>query len=264
MLLSTISHYITAGHICIPPPAPCYTLPFYGLYSDDASHCIPVCCGTGIVYRLFQPFPPLLLIHGAPGAWYGSRNFLEDSLLQQHYHIIAVDRPGYNKSRFRRKRKAVTSITLQAVGIREALRLNRSHKTGVVVGSSYGAPIAAKLAMLYPQHFHHLVMLAPAIDPDKEKFWWFHPYVRRGPVRWLLPRFINNATDEKLICTREGIASIVARLGENCHPGHCGAGRRRQYCRPGQSGLRPVATGWQAGLFYFPSRCGTSHPLAKC
>gem|GEM_PF-3938369 len=203
MLLSTISHYITAGHICIPPPAPCYTLPFYGLYSDDASHCIPVCCGTGIVYRLFQPFPPLLLIHGAPGAWYGSRNFLEDSLLQQHYHIIAVDRPGYNKSHFRRKRKAVTSITLQAVGIREALRLNRSHKTGVVVGSSYGAPIAAKLAMLYPQHFHHLEMLAPAIDPDKEKFWWFHPYVRRGPVRWLLPRFINNATDEKFAHVKE-------------------------------------------------------------
>jgi pimeloyl-ACP methyl ester carboxylesterase len=147
--------------------------------------------------------PPLLLIHGAPGAWYGSRNFLEDSLLQQHYHIIAVDRPGYNKSRFRGKRKAVTSITLQAVAIHEALRLNRSRQTGVVVGSSYGAPIAAKLAVLYPQYFHHLLMLAPAIDPDKEKFWWFHPYVRRGPVRWFLPRFINNATDEKFAHVKE-------------------------------------------------------------
>src|SRR5438876_10307528 len=44
--------------------------------------------------------PPLLLIHGAPGAWYGSRNFLADPVLQQHYHMIAIDRLGYNKSRF--------------------------------------------------------------------------------------------------------------------------------------------------------------------
>lgn len=141
--------------------------------------------------------PPLLLVHGAPGAWYGSRNFLEDVNLQQHYHIIAVDRPGYNKSRFKGRRKAVTSITTQAVAIHEAMRLNRSHKTGIIMGSSYGAPIAAKIAVLYPNNFHRLVMLAPAIDPDKEKFWWFHPYIRGGVVRWFLPRFLNVATDEK-------------------------------------------------------------------
>lgn len=147
--------------------------------------------------------PPLLLIHGAPGAWYGSRNFLEDSILQQHFHIIAVDRPGYNKSRYNHKRRAVTSINTQAIAIHEALRLNRSLKTGVVLGSSYGAPIAAKIALLYPQSFHHLVMLAPAIDPEKEKFWWFHPYIHHGPVRWFLPRFVNHATDEKMAHTKE-------------------------------------------------------------
>jgi pimeloyl-ACP methyl ester carboxylesterase len=147
--------------------------------------------------------PPLLLIHGAPGAWYGSRNFLEDSILQQHFHIIAVDRPGYNKSRYNNKRRAVTSINTQAIAIHEALRLNRSFKTGVVLGSSYGAPIAARISVLYPQSFHHLVMLAPAIDPEKEKFWWFNPYIHHGPLRWFLPRFINHATDEKYAHIRE-------------------------------------------------------------
>lgn len=147
--------------------------------------------------------PPLLLIHGAPGAWYGSRNFLEDSILQQHFHIIAVDRPGYNKSRYNNKRRAVTAITTQAIAIHEALRLNRSFKTGVVLGSSYGAPIAAKVAVLYPRAFHHLVMLAPAIDPEKEKFWWFNSYIHHGPLRWFLPRFINHATDEKFAHIKE-------------------------------------------------------------
>jgi pimeloyl-ACP methyl ester carboxylesterase len=141
--------------------------------------------------------PPLLLIHGAPGAWYGSRNFLEDTLLQQHYQIIAVDRLGYDKSCFKGKRRAVTSITLQAIAIHEALRLNRSFKSGVVMGSSYGGAIAAKEVVLYPEAFHHLILLAAAIDPDKEKFWWFSPYGRFGPVRWVVPRFMNHATDEK-------------------------------------------------------------------
>src|SRR4028118_1143260 len=63
--------------------------------------------------------PPLLLVHGAPGAWYGSRIMLDDTILQAHFHIIAMDRLGYNKSRFRNKKKAVTSIDLQATAIME-------------------------------------------------------------------------------------------------------------------------------------------------
>lgn len=147
--------------------------------------------------------PPLLIVHGAPGAWYGSRNLLGDKDVQRQYHIIAVDRPGYNKSRYKGRRKAVVSIERQAIAIHEALRLNRSRKPGVLLGSSYGGPIAAKLALLYPSEFHHLVMLAPAIDPDKEKFWWFNKWVHHGPVRWVLPHFLNVATDEKYAHIRE-------------------------------------------------------------
>jgi pimeloyl-ACP methyl ester carboxylesterase len=147
--------------------------------------------------------PPLLLVHGAPGAWYGSRNLIDDTAVQKQYHIIAVDRPGYNKSRFKGKRNAVTSIETQAIAIHEALRLNRSSKTGVVMGSSFGGPIAAKIAIMYPESFHQLVMLAPAIEPEAEKFWWFHHFIRGGLIRALMPRFINNATDEKMAHVEE-------------------------------------------------------------
>ena len=147
--------------------------------------------------------PPLLLVHGAPGAWYGSRNLLDDTLVQKQYHIIAMDRLGYNKSRFKGRRGAVTSIETQAIAIHEALRLNRSSKTGVVMGSSFGGPIAAKIAIMYPDRFHQLIMLAPAIDPDNEKYWWFHLFIRGGLVRALMPRFVNNATDEKFAHVEE-------------------------------------------------------------
>jgi pimeloyl-ACP methyl ester carboxylesterase len=75
--------------------------------------------------------------------------------------------------------------------------LNRSHKTGVVLGSSYGAPIAANIAILYPQEFHHVVMLAPAIDPDHEKFWWFNKFIKHGPIKWMLPHYFKTTTNEK-------------------------------------------------------------------
>ncbi|HUR09905.1 MAG TPA: alpha/beta fold hydrolase [Flavitalea sp.] len=150
------------------------------------------CATTGA-----DTLPPLLMIHGAPGAWYGSRNLLEDSILQKQFHIIAVDRPGYNRSRYKGKRRAVTSILLQANIIQQALQINRSGKTGIVMGSSYGAPIAAKIAVLYPEAYHHVVLLAAAIDPEREKFWWFHKYINSGLLIQLLPRYIRTATAEK-------------------------------------------------------------------
>ena len=150
------------------------------------------CAATGA-----DTLPPLLLIHGAPGAWYSGMGVLDDADLQKKYHIIAVDRPGYHHSKFKGKRKALTSIEKQAVVIHEAMRLNRSHKPGVLYGTSYGAPIAAELALKYPSEFNHLMMVGGAIDPANEKFWWFHKYVRGPLVRLILPHFMNTATDEK-------------------------------------------------------------------
>ena len=141
--------------------------------------------------------PPLLIIHGAPGAWYGSRGFLLDSVLIHQFQVIAVDRPGYGKSKYKNKLRPVTSIELQAIACREALQLNKSNKTAVVIGSSYGAPIAANMAILYPNEINQVIMLAGAIDPDNEKFWWWSPLIKHGPIKWMLPKFLRTSTDEK-------------------------------------------------------------------
>lgn len=146
--------------------------------------------------------PPLLLIHGAPGAWYGYLNMVDDSVLQSKYHIISVDRLGYNHSVYRKKR-IVTSIDLQARAAALALSLNHSRQKGVLLGRSYGAPIAAKIAILNPTRFHKLVMLAPAIDPAKEKFWWFSKPAKWWVVRVWLPHRINVASFEKFAHAKE-------------------------------------------------------------
>lgn len=172
-------------------------LPRFAVIKNDS---LQLYCATAGADTL----PPLLVVHGAPGAWYGSRNLLEDSLLLLHYQVIIADRPGYNKTRFKKKRKAVSSIALQSQLLVQALQLNHSgNKRGIVMGSSYGGPIAAKMAIDYADRFNHVILLAPALDPDKEKFWWFHPFIKGGPIKWMLPRNLRNATTEKFTHTKE-------------------------------------------------------------
>jgi pimeloyl-ACP methyl ester carboxylesterase len=139
--------------------------------------------------------PLLMLVHGAPGAWYGYMNMMSDSLLQQKFKIISVDRLGYGKSGYG---KAELSVQLQALAIKRVMDVeNKSGKKVYLLGRSYGAPIAAWLAINYPQQVEKLFMISPVIDPEREKFYWFSNIGKWRVVQWFLPRFLNVATAEK-------------------------------------------------------------------
>jgi pimeloyl-ACP methyl ester carboxylesterase len=145
---------------------------------------------------------PILFIHGAPGSWDGYMNMLDDSALQANFHLISVDRPGYGKSQKRPKKK-VYSIESQAKAIMMALKSNHSHQKAIIVGRSYGSPIAVKIAALFPDKVQKIILLSPAIDPEKEKFWWFSKFGKVFLVRWFLPERMNTATDEKFAHVEE-------------------------------------------------------------
>lgn len=146
--------------------------------------------------------PPLLLIHGAPGTLKDYSNLLSDKALQKNFHVIAVDRLGYGMSR-KNKNRTLWSIQKQADGIVQALQTNKSKEKAVIVGRSYGAPIAAKIAADYPDVLDKLVLISPVIDPEKEKIFWF-AYAAK---HWLVGLFLNNeyqlATEEKFAHERE-------------------------------------------------------------
>jgi pimeloyl-ACP methyl ester carboxylesterase len=135
--------------------------------------------------------PLLLLIHGAPGAWFGYKEFFHDSLLVQKFQIIAPDRAGYNKSGDKE-----LSIAQQANLLRPLI-YGKKYPQITVLGRSYGAAIAAKLAADCPDLVNKLVLVAPACDPAKEKFWWFSKLVNTKFVRFFLPKYANRASDEK-------------------------------------------------------------------
>lgn len=138
--------------------------------------------------------PLVLFIHGAPGAWYGYIRYMDDTLLRRRFHLLAPDRPGYGKSDYGRPE---TSIEKQAEMLYELIRLKRNGRRVILVGRSYGCPIAACIAMRHPEAVNDLLLLAPAIDPEHEKFWWFSKAANSKAMRWMFPKAINIASDEK-------------------------------------------------------------------
>jgi pimeloyl-ACP methyl ester carboxylesterase len=138
--------------------------------------------------------PMVLFIHGAPGSWYDYVKYFGDSNLISKAHLVSLDRPGYGKSG---EGQPVTSIEEQAEMIRPLFALNKSKHPVVLLGHSYGGPIAARLAMDYPDEVKGLVLLAPAIDPDNEKQFAINRLADLRMIRSMIPRMWVSAYYEK-------------------------------------------------------------------
>lgn len=139
--------------------------------------------------------PVLLMLHGSPGSIsYYSRRFL-DTALKDKFRIYAVDRPGYGYSGFGNPEP---SIQEQAEMIRPILdSLNKVHHPVIVLGSSYGASIACRLAMDHPELVDGLVLTGPSLAPGKETYFWFTRIIEHWSIRWFMPRLFRSANTEK-------------------------------------------------------------------
>ncbi len=119
--------------------------------------------------------PPLLLIHGAPGRAENWNYFLNHPQLINRFHLIAVDRMGYGGSD---KGQSESSLKKQAALIIEALSLNHSSKPAVVVGYSFGGPVAARIAIEYPQKVSGLILISSLASPEYVKSKWYFQFVK--------------------------------------------------------------------------------------
>ncbi len=138
--------------------------------------------------------PLLVMVHGAPGAWYGWMEQMDDPVLQKNFRMIALDRPGYNKSRHGR---TVNDIDSQTMVVNKLIELHKNGTKVIVMGKSYGSPIAVMAAAQHPDLVDGLMLISSATDSASEKYFWFSGLGKTKLVRWLLPTAINTATDEK-------------------------------------------------------------------
>ncbi len=137
--------------------------------------------------------PPLLFIHGSPGSWDGWIEYLTNSELIQKFHILAIDRPGYGRSD-----NGVVDISLksQAEQVVGALKYNHSGLPAILVGHSFGGPVAARMAIDYPDLIKGILFLASSIDPNLEETKWFQYPASWTIFRWMIP-------NELLVCNDE-------------------------------------------------------------
>lgn len=134
----------------------------------------------------------ILFIHGAPGSADTFYEFLKDTTLLQKATLITYDRPGYGYSNFG---NAMPSLEKQAMVVNE-ISAFMGLKNVILVGHSYGGPIAAHAALLTDK-LHGLVLLSPAINPDSEKYSWTGKLSEWKITRWIIPPAFVVGADEK-------------------------------------------------------------------
>lgn len=137
--------------------------------------------------------PLIVFVHGAPGSAKDFQKYLTDSTLLAHARMITLDRLGYGYSNYG---KSEPSIAKQAAAVKNVT--DQFHaKELILVGHSYGGPIVGKFAMDYPEQVDVIMMLAPVIDPDSEKIFWYANFAKWGTTRWMLSKALRVSGDEK-------------------------------------------------------------------
>lgn len=134
----------------------------------------------------------ILFVHGAPGGADAFYSYLKDSTLLQNAKLITYDRPGYGYSGFG---KSMTTTKEHAYIIKDIIDYYNLNNV-IVVGHSYGGPIAA-YSPLVSSKINGALLLAPAMDPDYEKYYWIGNFAKWKLTKWIIPTALVVSADEK-------------------------------------------------------------------
>lgn len=140
-------------------------------------------------------FPTVFFVHGSPSSMSVYNLYYEDPELATWTNIITADRPGYGYSGFGRSEK---SVEMQARKMWKVLEKEGLPRPLYLLGSSYGGTVAAKMAMLHPERVDGVVLVSASLAPGLEHTYNISHLIKHKPFRWLVPRSIRAANDEKL------------------------------------------------------------------
>ncbi|MCH1432395.1 MAG: alpha/beta hydrolase [Flavobacteriaceae bacterium] len=164
------------------------------------------CQGLNLRHIHSKPYDPalptLFFIHGAPGSSDNFDGYLTDSLLNQHVNLISLDRLGYGYSEFG---VAYPEIEEQAESLLPVLqKYHNPSLPSLLVGWSYGGPIAAAMVLKDPVSCSGVVLLALALDPEAERYFKLGRLAEYRLTRWMVPQTFIVAQKEK----RAHVASL--------------------------------------------------------
>ena len=147
------------------------------------------------------PKPLILFIHGSPGRWQDFVRYMNDPDLRAKAHMISVDRPGFGGSGYGVVER---SMVKQCDDITPLLDKVGAGQRVIVVGYSYGGPMAFRLAMDHPDKVTDIFIIAGSVDPEEEHTKWFQ-YVAEWPL-------VNRAVPTDLTVANREIRALKADL----------------------------------------------------
>ena len=161
--------------------------------------------GTNTIHFVYtdRNLPNLVVfIHGSPGSWSAFIDYFRNDTLMRHFDLLSIDRPGFGDSDYGRPEQ---SLAIQAELMKEVIS-RFDHQNKILVGHSLGGPVAARIAMDYPKLTRSMVLVAPSIDPNMEKYEWYRT--------WIKTRIIGALTPTDFWVSNEEIVPLRAELTE--------------------------------------------------
>lgn len=170
-------------------------VPNAGIHYDSISN-----YSIRYVYSSKSPNKPnLFLVHGAPGSSSAFIDYVSDSTMYEKFNVVSIDRPGYGYSNY----GTYSSIVEQANVLSDLVQNFSNSNQNYLVGHSFGGPIVAKAAIELGNMVRGTIMIAPALDPENEKMFWFSKLGYWGSTKWLTSKALRVASKEKVLHSQE-------------------------------------------------------------
>ncbi|AZQ64386.1 alpha/beta hydrolase [Flammeovirga pectinis] len=138
-----------------------------------------------------------VFIHGAPGRANDFSKYLQHPQLRERANILSIERLGYGSNHGVEE----DSIAIQAEAIEAVLqdwdRVSHQKQEYILIGHSYGGPIAAYSTLVSKCTIKYLILLAPAMSADLEPMKWYSRWAQAKIIYKILPTSFQVATDEK-------------------------------------------------------------------
>ncbi len=137
--------------------------------------------------------PLVVFIHGSPGHWQDYANLLADQALGARALLVAVNRLGWGESG---ADPLEPSLAAQAAAIRAVIAAHPGQRPVVIVGHSLGGPVAARVAIDFPEAVDALVLVSASVDPALEAPNTLQKLARLRLIRWAVPKIFLRADEE--------------------------------------------------------------------
>ncbi len=146
-----------------------------------------------LYYDKKETLPTLIFVHGAPGSSSSFSPYLKDSSLNNDFNIIVIDRPGYGYSDY----GTYFPIATQANWLADFVDKQLYNRSVFLIGHSFGGPVVSHAAHQLGHKIKGTIMIAPALDPENEKYFFGGKLVYHKPTRWLFSKAWQVSADEK-------------------------------------------------------------------